>query len=126
MRQTSLSAGLIIRDALAASDVADLATKIYPVVAYDATLPYVTYRCVSAEQAATKAAIGSDTVRVCVACYAATYAGCVEMAERVRAALDYARHEAGGLLMRSCLLADTNDSWEDDAFVKELIFIVKI
>lgn len=124
---TSLSAGLIIRDALINSDVATIATKIYPVIADSATLPYVTYRCMATEQQPTKQGqTGSDTVRVCVACYAKTYADCVALSEKVRCAIDCQQHTLDSLKMRACYLTDSNDAWEDDAFVKELIFTIRI
>lgn len=48
------------------------------------------------------------------------------MAEAVRAALDYAQGESDGLVMRSCILNDSEEAWQDDAYVQQLVFSVKI
>ena len=58
--------------------------------------------------------------------YAATYQESVELAEAVRAALDYAQGEKDGLVMRSCILADGEELYEDDAYVQSLTFKVQI
>ena len=69
---------------------------------------------------------GADTVTMEVFCYAAQYADSVELAEAVRAALDYSKGERAGLTMRSCTLVDSEELYEDDAFVQQLLFAVKI
>lgn len=59
-------------------------------------------------------------------CYTAKYAEGVELAEAVRAAQDYATGELDGVAMRSCTLADSEEGYEDDAFVQHLVFQVRI
>ena len=61
-----------------------------------------------------------------VVCYTARYADGVELAEAVRAALDYKQGERDGVTMRSCVLTDSEEGYEDDAFLQQLIFQVKI
>ena len=41
-------------------------------------------------------------------------------------ALDGAQGEKDGLVMRSCYLADSEEAWQDDAYVQQLVFNVKI
>lgn len=128
MAQTSLNAGVIIRDILINdADVSRIATKVFPVVTDKATLPYVAYRRSRLEHNPTKAKNpGADTVQIDINCYAATYQESVELAEAVRAALDYAQGEKDGLVMRSCILTDGEELYEDDAYVQSLTFKVQI
>jgi len=126
--KTSLSAGAIIRNILLQSDeVVQHTNNIYPVVTDKAVLPYIVYRRAALEHEPTKTKQpGADTVQMDVVCYTATYAEGVELAEAVRAALDYAEGEKDGLVMRSCTLTDSEESYEDDAFMQLLSFNVKI
>jgi len=126
--KTSLSAGAIIRGILLQSDeVVQHTNNIYPVVTDKAVLPYIVYRRAALEHEPTKTKQpGADTVQMDVVCYTATYAEGVELAEAVRAALDYAEGEKDGLVMRSCTLTDSEESYEDDAFMQLLSFNVKI
>lgn len=128
MAKTSLSAGAIIRGILIAdADVSRIAKKVFPVVTDKAELPYVAYRRSRLEHNPTKAKNpGADTVQIDINCYAATYQESIELAEAVRAALDYAQGEKDGLVMRSCILADGEEIYEDDAYIQCLTFQVQI
>lgn len=128
MKKTSLSAGNVIYKILAGNEaVTGKATKIFPVAADNAILPYVAYRRSRMEQLAEKTGLrGADTVYVEVNCYGATYAESVELAESVRGALDGACYESDGLTMRGCMLSESQEYYEDDAFVQELVFKVRI
>lgn len=108
MAKTSLSAGAVIRGILIAdTDVMRIAKKVFPVVTDKAELPYVAYRRSRLEHNPTKAKNpGADTVQIDINCYAATYEKSIELAEAVRAALDYVQGEKDGLVMRSCTLVD--------------------
>ncbi len=125
--KTSLSAGEIIRAMLIEdSEVAGRVTKIFPVVEDKAELPYIVYRRTQLEQVPTKAGRGADTVGIEILCYTKGYTEGVELAEAVRGALDGAQGESDGLVMRSCYLADSEEAWQDDAYVQQLVFNVKI
>ncbi len=128
MAKTSLSAGEIIRDMLMKSEaVMQRTNKIFPIATDKAVLPYILYRRAALEHEPTKAGQpGADTVRMEVVCYTAKYADGVELAEAVREALDYAQGEKDGLRVRSCVLADSEEGYEDDAFVQQLDFNVKL
>lgn len=124
--KTSLSAGIIIYDMLTSNaEVMARANKVYPVVVDNAQLPYIAYNRSKMEVAPAKG-VGADTVQIDVRCYTAQYAEGVELAEAVRAALDFKQGEKDGLTMRSCTLADSSEGWEDDAYVQELNFSVKL
>lgn len=125
---TSLSAGIIIHKLLTGDkEVMRLARKVFPVVTDKALLPYVTYRRASLQHNPTKAGMpGADTVQVEVLCYAGGYLESVELAEAVRAALDYQQGAEGDIQIRSCMLSGSSEGWEGDAFVQELIFSIKI
>ena len=43
-----------------------------------------------------------------------------------RGALDGVQGETDGLVMRSCHLVDSEEGWQDDAYVQQLVFNVKI
>lgn len=127
-RMTSLSAGLAVYAMLAGDgELSGMVTKIFPVATDEAELPYIAYRRVSLENTAVKTGIrGTDTVRVEVACYAASYADGVRIAEAVRRTLEGKRYRSNGLEVRMCLLADAAEEWQDDAFVQRLSFDLKV
>ena len=125
--KTSLSAGEIIRAMLIEdSEVMARANKVFPVVEDSAELPYIVYRRTQWEQDPTKGRRGADTVGIEILCYTKGYTEGVELAEAVRGALDGAQGESDGLVMRSCHLADSEEAWQDDAYVQQLVFNVKI
>ena len=125
--KSSLSAGEIIRGILAADPaVTTRVNKIYPVIVDKAELPYITYRRASLQQDPVKGTRGADMVGIEVICYTARYTEGVELAEAVRDALDGATGKSEGLLMRSCFLSDSEEAWQDDAYLQQLIFTVKI
>lgn len=125
--KTSLSAGEIIRGILIADpEVMQRAKKVYPVVEDTAELPYIVYRRTQLEQNPVKGRVGADTVGIEILCYTEHYTEGVELAEAVRAALDDVQGESDGLVMRSCYLSDSEEGWQDDAFVQQLVFNVKI
>lgn len=127
VNKSSLSAGEIIRAVLVEDpEVAARTTKVYPVVADEAKLPYIVYRRTQLEQDATKGRRGADTVGIEVICYTEQYTPGVELAEAVRDALDGKQATVDGLVMRSCHLADSEEGWQDDAFMQQLVFTVKM
>lgn len=126
-----MSAGYLIREILLESpEVAGITTKIYPVVADVAIMPYIVYRRTGFTQTAHKspAPQKADTIQIEVNCYAAGYAGSVELAEAVRTALDgiQATSADGSLRMRSCILEDGDEDIEGDACLQRLLFTIKI
>lgn len=125
--KSSLSAGEIIRNILVNNaEVAARAKKVFPVVEDSAELPYIVYRRTQLEQEPAKSRRGADTVGIEILCYTQHYTEGVELAEAVRDALDGAQGEKDGLVMRSCYLADSEEAWQDDAYVQQLVFNVKI
>ena len=128
VNKTSLSAGEIIR-ALLINDkeVTKRVTKVFPVVIEsEARLPYIVYRRTQLMQNPTKAG-GADTVGVEVLCYTKSYTEGIELAEAVRKVLDHSTATTDeGLTMRSCYLVDSEEAWQDDAYLQQLVFNVKI
>lgn len=126
IRRTSLSAGLAVSRMLSCSaPLSALATKIFPVWTSKATLPYVAFRRAELQHLPADPR-GADTLRIEVRCYAATYAGSVELAELVRDALDYRRFADEGLRVRAATLTGGEEFMEGDAYVQHLIFTIKI
>ena len=131
VNKTSLSAGVLIRELLLDSaEVTARTNKVYPVATDKAELPYILYRRASMEQNPQKTGNpGADTVQMEVICFAADYDDCLELAEAVRGALDNKRDmqtDDETLTMRSCLLVDSEEAWQGDAYVQQLIFNVKV
>ena len=125
--KTSLSAGEIIRSILMSdSEVSARVKKIFPVVEDSAELPYIVYRRAQLEQTPVKSGRGADTVGMEILCYTEHYTEGVELAEAVRGALDGKQGVVNGPVMRSCYLADSEEAWQDDAYVQQLMFNVKI
>lgn len=120
-KQTSLSAGLAVRKLLSENAYVQAITRrVFPVVSDSAQLPYVVYRRSDLEPAPNSRG-SADTLTFEVACYAASYAGAVGLAEAVRAALDGASDN----LLRSCRIASAEELWEADAHVQLLTFTVR-
>jgi hypothetical protein len=128
--KTSLSAGAIIREVLLEdAAVAAKTSKVFPVVTDQAILPYILYRRAAMFQSPVKSGPGADTVQIEVICFAESYQESVELAEAVRAALDNLRDVETNdhtLQMRSCTLTDSEEAWQDDAYLQSLVFTVKI
>lgn len=130
-KKTSLSVGEAVFGLLTSDPyVMGMATKVFPVMTTEAKLPYVAYRRAGLAHSPTKAALpGSETAKVEVHCYAATYAESVELAEIVRDALEgysWKDDETQKCLARRITLSDASEVWEDDAFVQQLTFDIGI
>ena len=122
-----LSAGEIVRSILAEDEtIAATVTAIYPIVVNTATLPYIVYRRIGLEQVAVKGSRGADKAQIEVDVYTEGYTEGVELAEAVRDALDNATGSTDDLVMRSCLLTDAQEGWQDDAYIQQLVFEVRI
>lgn len=129
VNKTSLSAGQLIRDILlSAPEVTKRTRKIFPVVTDEARLPYILYRRTAYQQKPTKrrGESGADLLQMEVICYTADYAEGVELAEAVRGALDNIEGKDDDLVMRSCTLQDAEESWQDDAYLQQLVFNINI
>lgn len=125
--KTSLSAGNIINKILREdAEVASKTRLIFPIVVDKAQLPYIVYRRVGLDQTPVKGRRGSDSVTIDVVCYTKGYTEGVELAEAVRGALEGEQIEADGLVMRSCYLSDSEETWADDAYIQSLTFTIKI
>lgn len=126
--KTSLSAGAIIRAVLLEdAEVAARTNKIFPVATDCAELPYILYRRTSLSPNPQKSGQpGADEIQVEVICFTERYGEGVELAEAVRAALDQVAAEHNGLRMRSCYLLDSEEAYQDDAFVQQLVFSAKM
>lgn len=123
---TSLSAGKILWKLLTEdAAISGMVTKVFPVVTDTAQLPYIAYRRMKIEPGAFKTG-NADTIQVEVFCFSEDYEGGIELAEAVREALDCRQAEIEGLRMRSCLLTDGEETWQDDAYVQRLVFTIKI
>lgn len=124
---SSISVGSIIRDVLVNSeDVTAITENIFPVATDTAELPYIFYRVGNVTHDPSKDMAGADTVQVEVTCCADSYAGCVDLAEAVRCALDYCQAEDDNLVMRSCIMAGYSQAWSDDAHIGSMTFNVKV
>ena len=124
---TSLSAGMAVFAKLNDNRaLTTRVTKIFPVVADEAVLPYIAYRRGDFVPTAVKQLPGCETVRVEVAVCAASYAESVELAEIVRTCLDRQQWTTGELHVRGCSLAGGEETWNEDCFTQNLVFNVKI
>ncbi len=127
VNKTSLSVGEIIYDVLTNdAEVMARANKVFPVVTDKATLPYVAYRRSRLEHNPAKGTQGADTVQIDVLCFAAKYGDGVQLAEAVRQALDGKQAAKDTLIMRSCTIAGGEEYYENDAYIQELNFTIKV
>lgn len=127
VNRTSLSAGSLIREILLKdAEVASRTNKIFPIATSEAKLPYILYRRSALNQDPVKKGQGPDTVDIEIICYTDKYKEGLELAEAVRAALDGRSYESDGMSMRSCLLTDSQEGYDSDAFAQQLLFTIKI
>lgn len=128
IKSTSLSVGYIVWDVLTNNPAVKVrANKVFPVVVDNAELPYIVYRRALLQQNPVKAGMaGADTVTIEVLCFTKGYSDGVEMAEAVRGALDGRQYSTEDLAMRSCMLTDSEELWQDDAYVQKLVFSIKV
>lgn len=127
MGSSVLSAGLALWWRLADDRaVSASVTRVFPVVAEEAELPYIAYRRIGLEQRPVKQGSWCDTVRVEVSVCSSGYEEGVRIAELVRSALDGWQWSAAGLHVRSCSLAESEESWNDDCYVQTLVFEMRI
>ena len=125
--KTSLSVGEIIRAVLLEdAEVAKRTNKVFPVATDSAELPYILYRRAGLSATPQKSGQpGTDEIQLEVICFTGRYSEGVELAEAVRAALDGVTAEHNGQRLRSCYLSDSEEAYQDDAFVQQLIFNIK-
>lgn len=128
VNKTSLSAGEIIRAILLEDpEVASRTKKIFPVATDKAELPYILYRRSSLSANPQKGGQpGSDEIQIEIICFTERYGEGVELAEAVRGALDFVTSEHNGLRLRSCYLIDSEEAYQDDAYVQQLVFGAKM
>lgn len=128
--KTSLSVGALIKEILQSdAEVSARCSRVFPVAADTAELPYILYRRTSLEPYPQKAGQpNADSTAVEILCFTAKYGPGVELAEAVRGALDGVKATSGdgSQYMRSCVLMDSEEAWQDDAYVQQLIFSIKI
>lgn len=128
VNRSSLSAGAVIRAILLEdAEVAARVNKVFPVVADSATLPYIVYRRSAFSTKPQKSGQpGADEIQMEILCFTARYSEGVELAEAVRSALDFQSAEGEGIRLRGCFLCESEEGWENDAFVQQLVFKVMI
>lgn len=124
--KTSISAGLVIYQALMEDEeVSKMATKIFPVAVDEAKLPYIVFRNTGLEVTPTTGK-SADSLMVEIIALGEIYEEAVELAEKIRAALDYHTFRSADLHLRSCVLVDVEDFYEDDAYGVSLTFKLKL
>lgn len=126
--KTSLSAGEIIRAVLLEDpEVAGRTNKIFPIATDSAELPYILYRRSALSSNPQKSGQpGADEIQIEITCFTERYSEGVELAEAVRGALDLITAEHDGMRLRACYLSESEEVYQDDAFVQQLVFNAKI
>ena len=126
--KSSLSAGELIRATLLEdAEVCAATTRIFPVKAEDATLPYILYRRAELEVSPQKSGKpGSEKLQIELDCCSQGYEEGLKLAETVRSALDFVSTENDGLQMRACPLSNASEEYQGDIFMQKLIFTIKI
>ena len=61
-----------------------------------------------------------------LSCYTAGYSEGVVLAEAVRSALEGVQTSHSGLSLRSCMLTDAEEYFDNDAYVQSLTFALRI
>lgn len=123
MKHTSLSAGLIIKEMLASAGVERSA---FPIAAQSAELPYIVFKRTAAKGNPTKGTASADMATMEVTVWAETAIESVEIAETVREALDGKTYCGQQLACRRCLMTDSSEGWEANAYFQRMIFEIAI
>lgn len=106
--------------------VKSMATKIFPVVTDEATLPYLFYD-EEVEHTPTKSMEGVDKATVDISVMASSIDECAELCEKVRAALDYQWGAVDGLKADTITLVRASKvTWEGDGFKRVLSFGMRV
>lgn len=90
------------------------------------SLPYIVYRRVAAKSNPVKGQGSADKATVEVTIWAETVMESVDLAEKVLDALDGKDYYAGEPACRRCLLVDSDEGWEADAYCQRLVFEMAI
>ena len=128
--KTSISTGLIIYKLLTEDpEVSGMVTRVFPVavLADKAVLPYVVFRAKEMDQLPVRNPMRpNDTVMMELLACGKDYETSVTLAEAVRSCLDNIEATEDGLRMRSCMMTDREETYEDGAFVQVLTFTIRI
>lgn len=128
--KTILSSSIAIAEALKDSAAVVAITgpdNIIPVRGFNVESPYVVFRRSGLVETAVKGTRGADTVTIELLCVCPEHEQSLELAEAVRDALDGTEITTDdGYTIRSCRLTAAQEYAEDDNFIQQLIFTVKI
>ena len=126
--KTCLSAGIVINDILRSDEtVKNIVTDVFPVMSTEAALlPYVVYRRTQKNTEPVKTGRPADTTYVEVICFAKSYGESINLAEAVRAALDGKEYSKNGLNMRHCMMTDSEEGYDSDAYLQQLVFEIRM
>lgn len=127
IKRSSISAGMMIATLLSSEpEIMSRITKIIPVKADEAILPYIYYRRTDGVEIPVKSGAGADSSFVEITCCAEDYDSAIDLAELTRNALDGASHKDGSFVMRRCIYQKSEDFWEDDAYCVVMTFKVSV
>lgn len=125
-----LSAGTAIYEVLNEA-LKGKVTKVFPVAADEAVLPYVCYHrdkldTITYKDGGNGSYMPPNVAEISVDCFSSTYKGSVILAEEVRKALDgISIRTDDGLIIRACWMCDAVEMWANDAYVQSLVFKLK-
>jgi hypothetical protein len=105
---TTLSTNEDVSDILGSGDLC----RVYPLLNNESyELPYVTYQNIYTSANATKSGVSTLDEKIYqINIVATTPFGCVELTEKIRAALDYSSSEN----IQQCFFEDERDTWVND------------
>lgn len=132
MRRTSISAGLVIYEALKDFGVTDHVTRIFPGVMDDEVkLPFICYRRTATQITNVTRGAGSERATIEILCAAASYEEVIDLAELAREAIENkiitsTSSETEGLTINCGGLVDSDDFVEGEAHFVSLIFNIGI
>lgn len=128
--KTSLSAGELIKEILLEDPEVSVRCNddIFPVFTNSVKLPCILYRRAGLSPRPQKSSSVTDDIAIEVMCITEHYLEGIELAEAVRAALDQksATSNDGTLTMSLCTLESSEESWQDDAYIQQMIFNIQI
>jgi hypothetical protein len=101
-------------------------TKMYPIAADDdAKNPFIVYERKSINTFYSKDGLAYDECLVDVICVSDTYGECIELAEKVRQALELKTGTFSGVKIMSSVLENSTETYGVDNYIQILTFKIK-
>lgn len=100
--------------------------KVFPIIAPEQTqLPFIVYERDSIDALYTKDELTGNVTQVTIYILSDDYSHSIELAEKVREALEKKRFNYSGIIIKDCSIINTDEAYNDYAFIQKITFQFK-